>query len=494
VEQLAPDGAAIKAAHGVAKPAKWKTLGRGKHLLWGECQGSGANPYQVRVDLTDAACKCSCPSRKLPCKHALGLLLLLASGEANVPLAPPPEFVQEWVAGRANRSEAKETRTSGPTGPSAAEAQSRRVEKREARVETGLAQLEGWLSDVVAQGLAATRVQPPEFWSQMAARLVDAQAPGLARRVRELSEVALAGEHWQSQLLAGLSRLQLLIDAYHRMDNLPVPLAAEVRTLIGWTQAQQKLLERAGISDRWHVLGHRQSQEDKLRVQSTWLSGIESGRIALVLEFAAGAQPLSPALRIGQVVAAELVYYEGVPPLRAAVKQRIKDEPSRHVLPAGVDSKTLQTRFAALLAENPFVERWPVVLGPVKTSIQGARTHFTDVSGRRIAASPNFRHGWLLDSLAGGGALAVFGLWDGHLFDPVSVEHDGQLFSLAHIGELPGVARPGRDNAHRYDFPRAARWQDGGRQVQAEITERHSVHCRSDQCGQQRDGLGRSFR
>jgi len=440
VEQLAPDGAAIKAAHGVAKPAKWKSFGRGEHLLWGECEGSGANPYQVRVDLTDAACKCSCPSRKLPCKHALGLLLLLASG-ASVPQASPPEFVQEWVAGRAKRAEAKETRASAPAGPVDAEAQSRRVEKREARVETGLAQLEGWLSDVVAQGLAATRVQPPQFWSQIAARLVDAQAPGLARRVRELSELAVAGEHWQSQLLAGLSRLQLLIDAYRRIDKLPAPLAAEVRTLIGWTQAQEKLLERAGISDRWHVLGHRQSQEDKLRVQSTWLSGVESGRIALVLEFAVGSQPLSPALRIGQVLAAELVYYEGVPSLRAVIKQRTKDEPSRHVLPAAVDTKTLQTRFAALLAENPFVERWPMVLGPVKISIQAGRTYFTDVSGRRIAASPDLRHGWLLDSLAGGGCLAVFGLWDGQLFDPVSIEHNGQLFSLAHIGELPVLSK-----------------------------------------------------
>jgi hypothetical protein len=36
VEQLAPDGAAIKAAHGVAKPAKWKSFGREEHLLWGE--------------------------------------------------------------------------------------------------------------------------------------------------------------------------------------------------------------------------------------------------------------------------------------------------------------------------------------------------------------------------------------------------------------------------------------------------------------------------
>jgi hypothetical protein len=256
-----------------------------------------------------------------------------------------------------------------------------------------------------------------------------------------LSEVAVAGEHWQSQLLAGLARLQLLIDAYRRMEDLSASLAAEVRTLVGWTQPQEKVLEQVGITDRWHVLGHRQSQEDKLRTQSTWLRGIESGRIALVLEFAAGAQPLSPALRTGQVMAAEMVYYEGVPPLRAVIKQRIQGEPSLQVLPAPADVSTLQTRFAALLAESPFVERWPVVLGPVRTSMQGGQLQFIDVSGRRIVAPPRFRHGWLLDSLAGGGALAVFGLWDGHTLDPVSVEHEGKLFSLAHIGELPVLSK-----------------------------------------------------
>ena len=55
VEQLAPDAAAIKAAQGLVKPAKWKSLGHTDRFVWGECQGSGANPYQVRVDLDDGA-------------------------------------------------------------------------------------------------------------------------------------------------------------------------------------------------------------------------------------------------------------------------------------------------------------------------------------------------------------------------------------------------------------------------------------------------------
>src|SRR5687768_14177422 len=234
VEQLAPDAGSFKAAQGSAKPAKWLNLGRDARLVWGECQGSGANPYQVRADLVDVTYKCSCPSRKLPCKHTLALLLLLAGGAVKE--GAPPEFVNEWSANRAKRAESKQAKAAVAGDKEVdKEAQAKRVEKRESRISEGLAQLETWLTDIVADGLAATRAQGEDFWEKMAARLVDSQAPGLARRVRELSWAA-ASREWQSELLAGIARLQLLIDGYRSIERLTAPLAAEVRTLIGWPQ------------------------------------------------------------------------------------------------------------------------------------------------------------------------------------------------------------------------------------------------------------------
>lgn len=439
VEQLAPDAAAVKAAQGVAKPGKWQNLGRTERALWGECAGSGANPYQVRVDLEDAAYKCSCPSRKQPCKHALGLLLMMVGG--SVPTGGMPGFVEEWMASRAKRAEAKAAREAAPEKPPDAGAQARRVEKREARIEDGLLQLEGWLADIVAQGLAAARSQPPQFWSQMAARLVDAQAPGLARRVYALSELAVSGEQWQSNLLSGLGRLQLLVDAYRSIDRLPPALATEVRTLAGWTQSQDNLLERAGVRDRWHVLGHRQTHDDRLRTQYSWLAGEQSRRVALILDFAVGSQPLPVTWRIGQVVDAELAYFDGAPLLRALLKQRFEGMARSHTLPDPVDIVTLQARFASLLAENPFLDRWPVVVGPVTPFVDKEQMVLVDGSGRRILTSRYFRHTWQLDALAGGRPLAVFGLWDGHVFDPISVEHDGRLYSMAHVGDLPALSK-----------------------------------------------------
>src|ERR1043165_6286688 len=115
IQQLAPDAASLQAGQGLAKPNKWQSLGRNERLLWGECQGSGANPYQVRVDVQDAAYKCSCPSRKLPCKHALALLVMMVNGAVSAGAAP--EWVNEWSGSRAKRAEARHAKSATVATP-----------------------------------------------------------------------------------------------------------------------------------------------------------------------------------------------------------------------------------------------------------------------------------------------------------------------------------------------------------------------------------------
>src|SRR5438270_12332370 len=94
---LAPDESSRKAARGLAKPGPWSELGSTESLVWGKCLGSGKTPYQVTVDLTEPAFKCTCPSRKFPCKHGVALLLLWAAGDGSVAdVASAAEFAGEW--------------------------------------------------------------------------------------------------------------------------------------------------------------------------------------------------------------------------------------------------------------------------------------------------------------------------------------------------------------------------------------------------------------
>ncbi|WP_344470445.1 SWIM zinc finger family protein [Nonomuraea monospora] len=101
---LAPDASSQKAAQGVAAAGKWSLRGTTGTVLFGECKGSGAKPYLAAVDLSEPAYRCSCPSRKFPCKHALGLLLLWSADGVPVVGEALPQWVAEWLDGRADRA------------------------------------------------------------------------------------------------------------------------------------------------------------------------------------------------------------------------------------------------------------------------------------------------------------------------------------------------------------------------------------------------------
>ncbi|CAA9471384.1 MAG: FIG01127675: hypothetical protein, partial [uncultured Solirubrobacteraceae bacterium] len=102
---LAPDAGSVAAGRKLALPGPWSATGQDERAVWGDCQGSGKKPYETEVDLAEPAFRCSCPSRKFPCKHALGLLLLAVEQPAAVPAGEPPERVTEWLEGRAGRVE-----------------------------------------------------------------------------------------------------------------------------------------------------------------------------------------------------------------------------------------------------------------------------------------------------------------------------------------------------------------------------------------------------
>jgi len=92
---FAPDARSAAAGEKLGTPASWQNLGASDDAYWGECKGSAL--YQVRVALPDLIAKCTCPSRKSPCKHVLGLLVLAATTPSALIATQPPEWVIEWL-------------------------------------------------------------------------------------------------------------------------------------------------------------------------------------------------------------------------------------------------------------------------------------------------------------------------------------------------------------------------------------------------------------
>ena len=88
VRALAPDSRAFADARKLALASKWRRLGREGDALWGVALGSKGDAYAVFARAGEAP-RCSCPSRKQPCKHGLALLLLAAEGHAFTEEALP---------------------------------------------------------------------------------------------------------------------------------------------------------------------------------------------------------------------------------------------------------------------------------------------------------------------------------------------------------------------------------------------------------------------
>lgn len=432
---LAPDPASAKAGQGLAQPRKWVSVGGNEKIIWGECQGSGASPYQTRVELTGLATKCSCPSRKFPCKHALGLMLACASEPAKFQGATPPAWVAEWLSQREEKAtKAAAKATAAPADPVAAQADAeKRARKREERVADGLEEMEQWIKDMVRVGLSHCQNEPPAFWDNKAARLVDAQAPGVARRVENLSSVVRTGTGWHDRLFEEISLLYLLRTAYQKLDALPDARQADVRRHLGWTTKQEDVFAKPGllVDDTWQVIGQIIEKEDRLTTQRSWLRGVTSGRFALLLSFAVPGQALDSRAVLGHEFSGHLAFYESAFPLRALIKEhRGENQPMAASMFGGSSVEAALGYYAQALSSDPWLESIPFVLTNVvsEQTDSGWMVHEPGVAA--LALRRNFTGAWKLHAMAGGHPITIIGEWDGRTFLPLSAFAEGRLVNL----------------------------------------------------------------
>ena len=153
--------------------------------------------------------------------------------------------------------------------------------------------------------------------------MVDAQAPGLAERLRALAAVPHSGPGWDGRLLEEYALLRLLAAASREQAGLPPPLRDTVRSRVGFTVRQADVLASATpVRDHWQVLARRDLDQDRIRTRRVWLRGQHRGRTALVLSFATAGQSLDESLTVGTQTDADLAFYPAAVPLRALVAAR----------------------------------------------------------------------------------------------------------------------------------------------------------------------------
>ena len=169
----APNAAAAENGRKLSKSGKFSGLGRSADgaLVWGACAGSGKTPYRVSIDWSNPqapVCRCSCPSRQFPCKHALGLMFEQLRGASFQTGEVPPELAEK-LARQAARAAKKEAGAQTPAKPrkTSAAAQTKRL----SRQLEGLDMAEQMVEDLLRAGVGSLGGTSAQTYEKLAKEL-----------------------------------------------------------------------------------------------------------------------------------------------------------------------------------------------------------------------------------------------------------------------------------------------------------------------------------
>ena len=433
VWRLAPDMQAKRVARRLIAVKYWDGLGQDEGYLWGEYPSSGTKPYQVKIALNEQLLACSCPSHKRPCKHSLALLGLWAVNSAHFSVNEPPDWMARWLRERKKRA----ARKSQPPKPPDPVAQAKRQKQRLMKVQAGMDELSLWLQDLVRNGLGVSQLNAYQFWDKVAARMVDAQAPGAARLLHRMGGLPASGGGWVNVMLGDVAKLHLMTQGFQRYDELPELTQITLRTAAGWRVKRNELLDAPRVRDIWVVVGQDFTEEDRLKIQHTWLWGIDSNRPMLWLDYAYGHDLFDRSLPAGIQLEAEVVFYPSHRPLRGFVVTRLSDPTPLTTLPGADSILSGLASYSRAVAGNPWLERYPLMLANV-TPVLEDEDWFIQDAEHRIGVSKRFSEQWLLPAISGGNPIALFGEWDGTTFLPLSAEAEGRWVDLVSLRRSRG--------------------------------------------------------
>ncbi|MEY4903884.1 MAG: hypothetical protein RLZZ292_1699 [Bacteroidota bacterium] len=462
------DASSIKSGKDLATAKKWVTSAHDDRTIWGECQGSGKLPYQAIIDTQNLAYKCNCPSRKFPCKHGLGLALLYVRDNTLFKEAVAPTWVSDWISKREATQQKKvekavEIENDPEKAEKAIKTAAKTVEKRTNNVVSGIADLRLWLSDWMRSGILEAPNKGHGYWQAQAARLIDAQAPGLANIVKEIGELNFYQKDWQEQLLQRFAYLHLLCEGFGRLETLSELEQADIRSLIGFSQDLAELKKQEGIKSTWLVVGKETEidAQTNLHIERNWVIANQTsdptptlpkgeganempnvevtltpsplGRVgvgsevgsaletALILNFAFRGQFPADYIRLspGQVFEGELVFFPSTTPQRALIKS--KNDLKTSFFPQGVSIETAYAQHAEGFNQFTWQTRLPMLLADITLVQQDTTWAICDTENNIVALHPSFKNTWLLLTLSGGAPVTLFGIREHETFLPLSV-------------------------------------------------------------------------
>ncbi len=187
IEQQAPDLSTVKNAVSLSNKKSFILHSKTDDdtLYFAECKGSGKNNYKVSADFSVAnqpVFRCSCPSRKLPCKHSIGLLQEISNG-VEFTVAEIPDDVKSKRE-KAEKREAKKADAIANPKPKKVN-KTAKLKKMKKQLE-GLEMAEKLVTDILDKGVSTIDLQASSIYTNLAKEFGNYYLTGLQGYVYQL--------------------------------------------------------------------------------------------------------------------------------------------------------------------------------------------------------------------------------------------------------------------------------------------------------------------
>jgi hypothetical protein len=218
VDGAAPNPEAIKNGRGLVLKNKFLAIhiSEDETLLFGECQGSGKEPYRCSCDFIrpdKPTHRCTCPSRQFPCKHCLGLMYAYVQKRKFTP-APVPEDLQAKREKMQAQAEKKQTQPAKPKQVNL----SALAKKIKAQLD-GIDVLERLTHDLIRMGIGNMNAKLAHEMEEQAKQLGNAYLPGAQAALHNYTRL-FAGDDGQFADQSSAQRERIYSEALDQLGRL----------------------------------------------------------------------------------------------------------------------------------------------------------------------------------------------------------------------------------------------------------------------------------
>jgi hypothetical protein len=218
VDAAAPNAEAIKNGRGLVLKNKFTAfhISEDETILFGECQGSGKEPYRCSCDFARAdkpTHRCTCPSRQFPCKHCLGLMYAYVQKRKFTTAAVPDDLQAKREKVQA-RVEKKQVDADKPRQVNL----SALAKKIKAQLE-GIDVLERLTNDLVRLGIGNMNAKLAREMEEQAKQLGNAYLPGAQAALHSYTGL-FAGDDGKFAEQSSVQRERIYSEALDQLGRL----------------------------------------------------------------------------------------------------------------------------------------------------------------------------------------------------------------------------------------------------------------------------------